>query len=130
MQKGMSQPDFEHYRTLEPELTRQTEENTIRIQGNMTLVTKESAEGSTQVVSVDVDELQAALGRMEGQKVVYITAPFAVAQGDTAGWHPGTCVPHCDYEKMKPGLSEELKKFEDIKGCYPFVKMLVDRSEL
>lgn len=131
MQKGMSQPDFEYYRTLEPELTRKTEQNTIHITGELvSSVTKETAEDATKVTSIDVEDLQTALNGMADQRVVYVSAPFAVAQGDKAGWHPGTCVPHCAYDKMKPGLVDELLKFESIQGCYPFVKMLVDRSEL
>ena len=130
LQKGMSQPDFAHYRILEPELTKQTEDNTIRIQGDLSTVVRDWGEGSTRVASIDIEDLKAALSHMEGHRVVYVSAPFSVAQGNTAGWHPGTCVPNCDYEKMKPGLTEELKLFEDIKGCFPFAKMLVDRSEL
>ena len=125
LQKGMSQPDFAHYHALEPELTKQTEQNTIRIQGNLTSVVRDWEEGSTQVASIDVEDLKAALSRMEGQRVVYVTAPFAVSQGDIAGWHPGTCVPKCHYDQMKPGLKTQLVQFQDIQGCFPFAKMLV-----
>lgn len=130
LQKGMSQPDFDHYRTLAPELTEQTENNTIRIQGKLSSVTRDTVKGTTQVASIDVEELQAALNSMEQHKVVYVSAPFAVAQGSTVGWHPGTCVPNCNYEKMKPGLGEELNMFEDILGCYPFIKMFTNRTKL
>jgi hypothetical protein len=126
----MSQPDFEHYRSLEPEISRQTERNTIKIQGSLTSVTKDSQAGTTQVAGIDVEELQAALRSMEGQKVVYLTAPFSVQQGNSdKGWHPGTCVPYCDYEKMMTGLTEELKKFESMQGCYPFAEMFIGRPE-
>lgn len=112
-------------------MTRQTSDNTIKLQGRLVPVVNEASSDSTQAVSVDGETLQAALRSIHGKKVVYVSAPFAVSQGkgNDDGWYAGTCVPRCDYEKMQAGLSE-LKRFEEkYGGCSAFAAMLVGKTE-
>lgn len=124
----MSEPDFQHYRSIAPDLTERNTSNTLMIGGPLAQgykVTRDTEPDSTAVIPVDLHELDQALKRMADHHVVYVSAPFAVAEGDTAGWHPGTCVPNCNYEGINRDLPAALRKFESIHGCYPFAGTLV-----
>jgi hypothetical protein len=143
LQKGMSLPDFEYYRAFAPDLTMQHANNTLHIAGPMVKATSApaddrisadsgtsaedstSASDSTLATSVDLHNLHHMLQRMNEHHVIYITAPFVVSEGSTVGWHPGTCVPNCDYASTSPDLPKSLKRFESKEGCYPFAGALL-----
>jgi hypothetical protein len=114
----MSPPDFEKYQQLKPELTAKTDANTWALPGTPTAVGGDPS--STRVHAVSGDELRDTLGHFQDHHVLYLTAPIAVQQSERPGWHDGTCVPHCEYEAIAPGLTKLLERFESIQGCHPF----------
>ena len=126
LQKGMSGPDWDEYRRRKPQLTIQSDANRIDFLDG-TVSTELSAD-STPIKSVEVRQLRRLLDGKASHHVLYVSDLFRVAQNGVQGAQEGTCVPHCDYDGMKAGLSKELQHFESIKGCHPFEDRLLPRA--
>lgn len=124
LQKGLSTPDFEEYRRRRPKLTIQTAANTWNVPGELASV---GDPATTPVRVVSVTTLRDALARYEGEHVLFLSEPIAVADSSpvTAGWFSSTCVPRCDYDSLAPGLAADLRRFESIEACHPFAGHLL-----
>jgi hypothetical protein len=121
VQKGMSLPDFEEYQRRKPDLAARTPYNVLDISGVLPpSSTDDRSSPSTPLRSVPADRLAQMLKDAHEQHVLYISDLFSVIQGRMSGDAESTCVPNCDYEAMRPGLQQALKRFESIDGCHPF----------